>query len=301
MSIEHSDMAPPEAGAARRRLARLLWAAVACCLPLALLGLAGRPAAARPSVLYDAALGGTPDAPGQGMVYRATDSGFRGPPAAAAQSYLDGLTELQTSAELGDHAGYTAEAALVPDLDQAAGYTLTLRVQIVAEQHSYRHRAGFSLTVLGADRRGVELGFWEDRVWAQSASPPFTHAEEALVDTTAMTTYELAVRGDSYTLRGGGATLTGPLRSYQAPGLPVYSTPNFIFLGDNTTGGGALARIAYVAVAAAAPPEPAAATPTSTPAPSAAPAATASPAPTRTAAPGPGRAHVVLLPLAARP
>jgi hypothetical protein len=208
---------------------------------------------------------------------------FQKPPVAATQSYVNGLTEFQTSASLGDHAGYSVDPALVPALDRTAGFTLTLRIQLVAEQHTSQDRAGFSVLILGADKRGIELGFWPDRVWAQNDSPLFTHAEETLVNTTAMTTYELVILGDTYTLRGGGATLSGPVRSYQASVFTVYRTSNFIFLGDNTTSGGSLTRIAYVALEHAGLQATDTPTATSTPPPTGTPTApSVSPSPTST-------------------
>lgn len=231
---------------------RHLRIAIICCAALALSALAGRPVAGRPAALYDAALGGTPD--GQGMRYVAADDTFLGPPVAASQAFVGGLTALDTGGHLGDHAGYFADPAHVPDLDRSAGFTLTLRLQLAAEQHSGQSRAGLSLTVLANDLRGVEIGFWPDRVWAQSDSPLFSRAEEAPLDTTRLITYELAVSGERYTLSGGGATLSGPLRDYRAAPVGVYRTPDLIFLGDNTASAGALARIVYVDVAVTAPP-----------------------------------------------
>lgn len=269
----------PTVHAERSRFSLRLGVAAVCCVVVALLALPWQPVAAQPTVLYAAAQGGTPDT--QGMRYVATDDFFLPPPVAAAQSYTGGLAQLQTGAHLGDHAGYTANAALVPTLERTAGFTLTIQVQIAAESHTSTDRAGFSVLLLGADARGIELGFWQDRIWAQDDSPLFDHAEEALVDTTALTTYTLAVRGDTYTLSGGGATLSGPVRDYRAAGVPVYQTPNLIFLGDNTTRGGALIRLAYVAIEGASP-----AAATATPTRTRTPTATSTATPTATGTSG---------------
>src|SRR5262249_6811999 len=120
-------------------------------------------------------------------------------------------------------------------------------------------RAGFSVIALSSDTRGIELGFWEDQIWAQeagAAEPPegalFTHAESAPFDTAShLTDYTLTIRGDDYELSSAGvAILHGRLRDYTTFEGPVnpYRTPNFIFLGDDTGSARALIRLAYVAL-----------------------------------------------------
>src|SRR5262249_41627905 len=94
--------------------------------------------------------------------------------------------------------------------------------------------------------KGIELGFWLGEVWAQNDGPTkpprFTHGEGAAFDTTHATEYRLNVAGDSYSLLVGGVTLlSGTLRDYSPEGLP-YTTPNFVFVGDDTTSAGATSR-----------------------------------------------------------
>jgi hypothetical protein len=245
-------------------------------LPLALLaGLAvlpGIPAAAATTTLYDGALGTTPDA--QGFLYLANPF----PPQSAAQSFANGATTL-TSLTNSDKAGYFARSGQMPTLDRAAGYTVRFTAQVAAEAHASRNRAGFSVIVLSSDMRGVELGFWEDQIWAQDdGANLFRHAEGATFDTTtALTTYDLTIAGDSYTLTSGGTILSGALRDYSAFGWP-YNTPNFVFLGDDTSSAGAQARLALVAVETGLPP-----TATATPTPTRTPTGTATPTTTATA------------------
>jgi hypothetical protein len=247
---------------------------------LLLAGVAAGPAVARALavvVLYDGALGtGTPDT--QGFLYLTRPTP---PQLAAVQTYAGGVTTLTTTLETSDQAGYFARANLMPSLDRTAGFTVSFTVQVVAEEHSASDkngdgigdRAGFSVILLAGDTRGVELGFWQDEVWAQeggAAEPPsgslFTHAEGAPVDTTDLQPYELAMQGDHYRLASHGRTLLeGPLRDYSAFGFP-YTTPNFLFLGDDTSSASAIIRLAAVAVEA-----PGAASPT--PVPSATPTA----------------------------
>ncbi len=182
-----------------------------------------------------------------------------------------------------------------PALDRNAGYVLSFTSQIISETRSPSanknndgkdDRAGFSVIVIGNDLRGIELGFWENRIWAQedstSQSNPalepdsdpasnfrtlFTQAEFVEINTTTLTSYDLAILGNSYTLFSNGTPLlSGRLRDYTAfvPStlsifpfqvtLPdPYALPNFIFLGDNTPAAAASVRINAVSLATSAP------------------------------------------------
>ena len=66
--------------------------------------------------------------------------------------------------------------------------------------------------------------------------------------------------GDTYTLTANAEPLlTGPLRDYSAfAGFPdPYETPNFLFLGDNTTSAQARVRLRFVSVTGTEPVVPA--------------------------------------------
>jgi hypothetical protein len=109
--------------------------------------------------------------------------------------------------------------------------------------------------VLSSDKRGIELGFWTDRIWAQeggSGNTLFTQAEYAPFDTqSARMPYALAVQGDIYMLSSNGTPiLSGKLRDYTAfNDFPdFYKTPNLIFVGDDTRTASAAIGLAYVAV-----------------------------------------------------
>ena len=166
-----------------------------------------------------------------------------------------------------------------PVLDRNAGYLLSFNAKVLSESHSTSanandrngdgkaDRAGFSVIALSSDKRGIELGFWTDRIWAQEdgtsqATPSlepdgtaagntrtlFTQAEFTTLNTTADTQYDLAVKGDNYQLFANGTlVLSGRLRDYSAfiptpqtiGGFPVnppnpYNIANLVFLGDNT-------------------------------------------------------------------
>jgi hypothetical protein len=132
----------------------------------------------------------------------------------------------------------------------------------MTETHISPDRAGFSLLVVSSDKRGIELGFWIDEIWAQEggSSWPFTHAEGAAFTTTSdLIDYRLIVLGERYTLTANGTTvLSGPLRDYTLappPPLPAnpYTTPNLIFLGDDTSSARAKIKFRYAAVINAPP------------------------------------------------
>ncbi|MCP4356735.1 MAG: hypothetical protein GY796_01800 [Chloroflexi bacterium] len=209
-------------------------------------------------VLYDAALGGTPDT--QNMEYAAVNGLLPIIPPKATQVYSPALqlTVLDTTRQRADFAGYGVTPTLSPVLSPALGFKLDFSLRIAAESHNNNDRAGMSVTFLGEDAKGIELGFWKNEIWAQEGgtSNLFTHAEGALFDTTtAVTTYQLEIIHDKYLLSAdGNLILSGPLRDYSAwtpplPGLPdPYEQPNLIALSDNTTSAEGKTWLSYVAV-----------------------------------------------------
>ena len=128
-----------------------------------------------------------------------------------------------------------------PSLNDADGYSLSFQLQVFAESHVSQDRAGFSVIALGNNNRGIELGFWEDRIFAQDDSPIFTHGEDAVFNTKdSEAEYVLTIQNDGYVLSADTQNiLSGSLRDYTAAtGLPasvVYNLPNYLFVGDNTT------------------------------------------------------------------
>ena len=200
--------------------------------------LAASPAWAHAQVLYDPAVGTLPSA--QGWSFLAL-------PGPATPLLVDGTTRLGTTIANAVHAGYSRLAPA--PLDRTKGFTLRFTLQVEAEAHANTNRAGVSLILLAADKRGLELAFWTNRIWVQADLPLFTQAEGAAFDTTAAVAYELQFAGDAYSFRAGGVTvLTGPLRDYSAfSGFPdVYETPNFLFLGDDTGSASGILRLGRV-------------------------------------------------------
>lgn len=142
-----------------------------------------------------------------------------------------------------------------PALDRNKGFTLSFDVKINSENHGTDNdRAGFSVIVVTSDKtKAIELGFWQNEIWAQTATPLFTRSATERVTrntTSSMTRYDLRIKGDTYQLFAGNEVnpiLTGSLRDYTAfnhltagpLGTPLpydpYERENFIFLGDNTS------------------------------------------------------------------
>ncbi|MFT4560505.1 MAG: hypothetical protein ACI9BW_000239 [Gammaproteobacteria bacterium] len=133
--------------------------------------------------------------------------------------------------------GYTA---VLTSLNRNTGVNLDFALQIQSESHlGNANRAGFSTILLTNDNFGIELGFWENTIFAQDAS--FTSAESISFDTTgALTSFSLQILGSDYSLVANGLPiLGGSLRDYSTSGvivfgIPIYQISNYLFLGDDT-------------------------------------------------------------------
>ena len=208
------------------------------------------------SVLYDGAMNTLPAA--QDWLY-ATDPVIG---ASATQSAGGGVTTLDTTPDVLDHAGYFAGTTHpgLTALDRTGdGFTLSFTLALLSELHVSNDRAGLSILVLTSDLQAIELGFWADSVWAQSTA--FTRAEATApgFTTAAATEYDLAVLGDNYNLYADDVLiLSGPLRSYYLTAAhPIYGLPNLLFLGDDTTSAKGEFELARVEFLDEAIPEPA--------------------------------------------
>ena len=196
-----------------------------------------RPRAPQSLTLYDGARGTTPDA--QGWMFYTTGGHQTLPHGGRATLF----------STLGDGTYQGGYLRTVPfPLSRVRGYTLGFDLQVLAETHAVPNRAGVDLIVIGDDRKGIELGFWADQVWAQSDKPLFLHAEGVPFTTTAgLVHYALAFRGPSYSLSADGVRiLSGPVRDYTAfHGFPdPYRTPNLLFLGDDSKSAAGSFRLA---------------------------------------------------------
>ena len=218
------------------------------------------------------------------------------PPGAAQPIYADGVTVMDTSTAGGDtYAGWVSNGSATPGfpiLDRSTGFQVNFALQLESESHSSNHRSGFSVIILAEHAKGVELGFWLNEIWAQGdelTGGLFRHAEGVAFATNAgLTDYQITILGDTYTLTANAQPiLTGPLRDYSAfDGFPdPYSTPNFLFLGDDTTSAQARVRLSFVSVTGTEQATPTAATITSTSSPL--PTVTETPFPSATPIPSP--------------
>jgi hypothetical protein len=202
-------------------------------------------------VLYDAASGTIPDPSLMGY------TAF--PPDAVSLTYSDGVTILDTtSGGMDAYAGWVSSGATIegfPVLDRAAGVQVNFTLQLESETHDNQSRSGFNVIVLDKDARGIELGFWSNEIWAQNDDTSgglFTHGEGATFDTTAgLIEYQLTLNADSYTLTANGVPiLNGPIRDYSRfeGFIDPYETPNFLFLGDDTTSAQSRVRLRFISV-----------------------------------------------------
>ena len=227
------------------------------------------------TILYDGAAGTTPNS------YTSTpylNFGNMG----GSQTASGGVTNLDTSSSESVQAGYSnynssgLVNSLFPVLDNNAGYTLSFTMKVNSQTNNGSngdYRAGFSAIVLGSDKKGIELGFRNPNT--NTNIPDIFSQNSATFNTSGernaslggilsnLSTYNLTILGNGYTLTNGGNTLlSGLLRDYtSAVGLltDVYRTPNFIFLGDNTISAGAnvdIQSITLTTTDATAVPEP---------------------------------------------
>jgi hypothetical protein len=210
----------------------------------ALLLVSAVPVLSQTTTLYDGTSNVTPDSSPWGWTFAGI--GTVTPPGGT------GATKLDTTANDLFQAGY---ATIAPGgLYRTLGYNVRFDIKVVSENHSnpsadknadsLADRSGVSVIVLGNDKKGVELAFWQTNVWTQSDTFLHSLSEDATFNTTAAGTgiaglisYNLVVGGNSYSLFANGGVspiLTGSLHDYSASPNP-YQTPNFLFVGDDTT------------------------------------------------------------------
>lgn len=162
------------------------------------------------------------------------------PPSAGAP-----YTTLDTSANQDISAGWARQTTFA--LDRSIGFVANWRTQIISSGIG-DDRSGFSVIVLSSDNRGIEFGIGSSRIFAYNDDATFTPGEGVDIDLTAMLDYSLFAQGDAYELRiEGNLALSGSLRLYNQSVSP-YNTPNFVFVGDDTSRQGSVTRFQYFAV-----------------------------------------------------
>lgn len=145
-----------------------------------------------------------------------------------------------------------------PVLDRAKGFTLSFKLALQSESSSTSNRAGFSVIALSSDKYGIELGFKANQIFAQSSQ--FAAAEKwtPTLNLTNSIDYKLSIQGSQYKLFANQTQiLSGSLRQYQfnpatsSPMLPAnpYTTPNFLFFGDNTDQARATVTLGKISIA----------------------------------------------------
>jgi Ca2+-binding RTX toxin-like protein len=134
---------------------------------------------------------------------------------------------------------------------------------VINETHLSPNRAGFSVLLLdqGSVPRGIELGFWSNSIFSQAGgSTPFLATGERAdgLNTTRATTYSLRLLDQSYYLLADNRLLlSGAVQDYSQwskdPLLPYnpYTTPNLVFLGDNTRSASANVELGSTAIGVA--------------------------------------------------
>jgi hypothetical protein len=177
-----------------------------------------------------------------------------------------------------------------PTLDPTTGYIISFTAQVESETSrvgadkngdKQDDRAGFSVIVIDKNKKGIELGFWSNRIWAQNdgtAEPDpsnsstwsntlFTQGEGVDFNTkTQAVKYDLAITGNTYSLfADNNRILTGNVRDYTPFKVASYSVPtplgsikvtppdpyeqpNFVFFGDNTPTAGATVNLNNVKI-----------------------------------------------------
>ena len=206
----------------------------------------------------------------QGWVFYATSLNV-------THTISQGTTLFDTTAVQNDFAGYMAfinngNFAHIPSLKRELGFTLSITLRVLTETHTtdkdgdgIDDRAGFSIILLAEDKKGIEIAFWPDEIWAQqdgAAEPPngtlFTHGEGVNFDTMAgLVNYQLSIISDVYQLTvDDNLILAGPVRDYYGfeRNPDFYETPNLIFLGDDTSQAQAQVSIAEVSLIVVTPP-----------------------------------------------
>jgi len=183
-------------------------------------------------------------------------------PTPTSQTVINGVgVRLNTAANLAEYSGYSNFNPSTNNffnttifnsgtLNRVTGYSLDFKFRldtVGSEVDNTNPRAVFSVLVVSSDNFAIELGFRVGEIFAQSSN--FTaEANSAAFTTTALKDYRLTVSGSNYLLdevtspTTVSTILSGLLVQYtfapalSDPPLPFnpYTTPSFVFLGDNS-------------------------------------------------------------------
>ncbi len=156
-----------------------------------------------------------------------------------------------------NYAGYFIQPPF--NLDRTRGYAISFNIKINSEAHTKDNRAGFSVIVISnqlsteTQPYGLELGFWENKIFALNADASLGE-NISFNNKDTVRHFVLHIKGGQYQLferLASGPILQGSLRQYTGYTPPAgfpnpYTTPNLVFMGDDTTSGTAKVTISNV-------------------------------------------------------
>ncbi len=165
----------------------------------------------------------------------------------------------------GGYSSYNNDGQLnpqFPTLDHNTGFTIDFDAKVNTESHNSNDQAGFDVVALDNFRLGIELGFWNNQIWAKQITFPsdgsvsliHDNVEQVARDTTVATRYELSIVDNTYKLFADGSPiLTGNIKNYtpyKTTDLAYnpYQKPNYFFIGDNSATAGANIDLPFVGV-----------------------------------------------------
>lgn len=164
--------------------------------------------------------------------------------------------QLNTLADQNTQHGYFKISPVA--LDTAVGFQMTFNLRVDGSTSSSTNRGGYSLVLVGNDpSKSLELAFNANEVFAYDyvAGDPdrFVRGPSAGLMVGVPNAYVLTVANDAYVLNVNGQNLlSGGLVDYTAQGLP-YTTPNFVFFGDDTSRAASSAYLGPLVLASTVP------------------------------------------------
>jgi hypothetical protein len=196
--------------------------------------------AAHAATIYDGSLTTKQIPSQQGWLYNATAN--PSPPSITATG--NGI-----SFDTGSSSNYAGLFKRSPVLlDRNVGYTISFSLKLNSATQTHDPTNRVSLIVMSnllpgeTQPYGIELSFWDNSIWAQDVG--FIPSEGIAFNTAAaVRSYVLKIQGNQYQLLTSNLAppiMQGSLRQYPGFILPAayqlnpYTTPNLVFIGDNT-------------------------------------------------------------------
>jgi len=209
-----------------------------------------RPLTQTTYTLYDGTQGTDPTTQGWLLGGALTSLGI---PTILDETLITNGVGVDTDGNAAEYAGYANYEptgpsfvnASFPSLDRNPGFSISFNMTLTETTVVDPDRATFSVIAISSDGQGIELGFEDNLIFAQTETPLFTRGESVSITPFGNNyDYELRISSNGYALYVDGTLrLSGSLRDYSAfnnltssPPLPYdpYEQPSFIFFGDNT-------------------------------------------------------------------